>query len=155
VITLRPAALSDCQCLWEWANDPVVRAASFDSRPIPLPDHQRWLQRKLADRSCRLFIVLDDGRPIGQVRLEQSSGTEAEIHVSLDAAARGAGRGTAAVKAACDIAAGAGVTRVVAHVKPDNPASLRAFEKAGFIRTGDVAAHGHQAERLMWRSSDR
>ena len=72
-LAVRRAGPNDRRLLWEWANQPGVRSASFDSAPIPWHVHVAWFERKLAGPRCVLFIGENgSGLPLGQV---VSSGT--------------------------------------------------------------------------------
>lgn len=148
-IRLRPATPADAEALWRWRNEPSTRAQSFDSRPILLAVHRDWLADKLADRSVLLAIVELDGLAVGQVRLEGVNGPEAEIHIGLGTQARGRGVGRAALEEAAGWAAERGVRRVVAHVKRDNAASLRAFAAAGFVPDGHAAGEAVRLVRTL------
>ena len=131
--TLRPATRHDEGHLLAWRNDPDTRAASFTEDEVTPEAHARWLTSKLTDRDCALLIVEDEGRPIGQVRLERVDDRVAEIHIGLAPEARGTGLGRAALSLACEDAPNLlGVSEVRALVRRENEASLRAFRAAGF-----------------------
>ena len=53
---LRQAEQKDCRLLWEWANDPATRAASFSTETIPWEQHQAWFEDKMKDPNCLLLI---------------------------------------------------------------------------------------------------
>jgi RimJ/RimL family protein N-acetyltransferase len=127
--------MADADRLLEWRNEPAVRAASFSTGEVTVTEHRAWLLRKLTDPACRLMIVRYEGRSVGQVRLD-IDGDEAEISIALTEQARGRGVGREAIRLAV-AQAPEGVARMVAQVKPDNPASLAAFEAAGFERHGE------------------
>jgi len=133
-VTLRPACEADCQRLWEWRNDPMARAVSFHCEPISYEEHQRWFAQKLRDPSLRIFIVLDaHGEAVGYVRFN-IAGPQAEISVALDHRQRGKGYGAVAIQRAAEHLLRTGAAqRIVAQIRPDNPASLRAFQRAGFL----------------------
>jgi RimJ/RimL family protein N-acetyltransferase len=40
---------------------------------------------------------------------------------------------------------------VIAYVKPQNEASIRAFVRAGFTRAAETRVHGQKALRYEWR----
>ena len=162
-LSLRPATQQDWRCLWDWRNDPATREASFDTAPIPLQDHKRWLARKLEGGETRIFIVLDaDGRGIGYVRFDIREGN-AEISVSVDRGERGKGYGAAAIRHGCErLLATEAIERVIALVKGDNPASLAAFKKAGFVDAGvqlvaDTQVHKlvYEGTRSKWRAENQ
>jgi RimJ/RimL family protein N-acetyltransferase len=132
-ITLRPAGPDDCDQLWRWVNDPVVRASSFSGDSIKLDAHQRWFAARLDDPRSLIFIAEDEaGSPVGQIRFDLA-GDAAEIDVTVDPSQRGRGigavliaRGVAALFERHDVAV------VRARVKQSNVASIAAFRRAGF-----------------------
>lgn len=135
-VKLRPATPADAELLFTWVNDPDVRRWSFRSAPVAWKTHVEWLAHTLADGGRQLLIAEVDGEPVGQVRLDSEEGGTV-VSVSVAAAARGMGLGTALVEAACRMAA----TELIARVKAENARSLRAFARAGFVesaRDGDI-----------------
>ena len=58
-LNLRDIVAGDVRLLWEWANDPITRAASFSSTPIPWGSHADWFDQKLKDEKCLFFIAFD------------------------------------------------------------------------------------------------
>ena len=152
MIAIRPVTSDDCRTVWEWSNDPIVRTASFQSLPIPWERHEQWFRDKLADRHCRYFMVVDEGRPVGQMRFELADG-EAEVHIDVSASERSRGKGTEALRLGCGMLRAEGFgRRVVARIKPDNLASIRLFERVGFVRAGRVLVGSDVAERMVLES---
>lgn len=148
MLRVRPLTDDDCRLLWAWVNDPGVRAASFQSQPIPWEEHVAWFHAKRADPQRAMFIVLDDAqRPIGQVRFEpEDADGGAEVIISIAGDHRGRGLGTEALRAACEAYRPLGLARrVMAYIKPENVASIRIFEKAGFAPRGRTQFRGHEA----------
>ena len=154
-LTLKRATEQDARLLWEWANDPAVRAASFTSDPIPWQEHVNWLSRKLGDAGCFHFIVLEEGNvPIGQVRFDVADG-KAEIDVSVAEEKRGMGSGSLIIRMGIEeLTRTATVETVHASVKPGNLASIRAFKVAGFQNRGEGNTKGHACVHLIWRSNE-
>ena len=134
---LRRARADDIRLLWEWANDPEVRAASFSSAPIPWETHVVWFAEKVGQNRSLLFIAEDEeGIAFGQIRFDLKGG-EAELNLSLAKEKRGIGLAVPLIEAGVrEVLAGTECERVHAFVKPQNAASARAFEKAGFVRVG-------------------
>lgn len=137
-LSLRRAGPEDCQLVWEWANAPEVRAASFEPDPIPWESHCRWFAAKLRDPRCHFFILLaPKNQPIGQVRLEETTDRQAVISISLAPQVRGLGLGPAAIRLAVgEVFRTTALTAIHAYIKPENQSSLRAFIKAGFQPAG-------------------
>ncbi|CAN5276643.1 N/A [soil metagenome] len=137
-LRFRPAIPGDARLLHIWRNEPEVRAASFEQDEIPWDDHLRWLDRKLADRQNCLLLIAErasDGTTLGQVRFDRH-GDRAKISLSLDASARGQGLAPWVIRKACDEVASrwGGLRDVVARIRPENAASIRAFASARFVR---------------------
>ena len=154
-LTLRRATEQDARLLWEWANDPVVREASFTSNPIPWGEHVHWLSRKLGDSDCFHFIALEEGDvPIGQVRFDVADG-KADIDVSVAEEKRGMGFGSAIIRMGVEeLTRTAAVGTVHAFVKAGNRASIRAFKEAGFQNRGEGNAKGHACVHLIWKRNE-
>jgi RimJ/RimL family protein N-acetyltransferase len=157
LVTLRPAVFEDSRRLWEWRNEQATREASFHTECIPFEEHAQWFASKLADPQMRIFIAVDNyGREIGYVRFDLSGG-EAEISVSVDQSERGKGYGVAVIKNGSDhLLTTEPVQRIVAHIKTNNPASVVAFERAGFTFRGYTQIEGVQACEMVYghHSSD-
>jgi len=136
-LALRPVVASDARLLWRWVNDPSTRASAFDTRPIPWEVHEPWLAGKLVDPGCTMYMAEDgEAAAVGQIRFDQQ-GDRAVVDVAVAPEERGEGWGPALIDA--------GVRRfwrdrkavaIDALVKPDNLASARSFDLAGFELTG-------------------
>ncbi len=147
VVAVRRAKESDCRLLWEWANDAEVRASAFSQAAIGWEEHSAWFRAWTADEGCLILIgELADGRAIGQVRIDRLSNGEAEIDVSVARDFRGAGYGSLLLEAALQEAFAAGrIKKVHALIRPENLASVRAFEGAGFLKLGEEQVRGNAA----------
>jgi RimJ/RimL family protein N-acetyltransferase len=138
VLELRAARPEDEELVLIWRNEVSTRAGSFSSEEISRDEHSRWFARKLADSNCKLLIVEEDGRPVGQVRLDRVEADKAEISIGLAPDARGRGVGREALRCAVlEAPRRLGVTTVTAFVKHNNAASLAAFTAAGFRVIGE------------------
>lgn len=151
-LRLRAARESDCRLLWEWANDPQVRAAAFSSAPIPWETHQAWFAGKMKDSNCTILIAEDDlGRPVGQFRVDWLS-DQGDIDVSVAPEFRGAGNGAALIDLGVSRIFAERGERIHALVKVENQASRRAFEQSSFANLGEESVNGHRAIRYVRRN---
>lgn len=150
-IRIRAATLDDAKMLWEWRNEPETRAASFNTQPIGYDEHARWFLKKIADPGTRFLIAADgEGRDVGYARLD-IEGDGAEINLSVDKRHRGRGLGAAMIRAASRFAVEElKLRRVVAHIKPDNKASVAAFRRAGFAEKGTRTMGGEGAVEMIY-----
>mgnify|MGYP001792002932 CR=1 FL=1 len=139
-IQLRNVCPEDCQLLWHWANDAIVRASSFSEAPIPLADHEQWFANKLRDPQCHIFIALDsDAKPIGQIRFDFINERQAEVDVSLDNQSRGKGFGHQLIELSTQkIFRITSANAVYASIKKTNIASIKSFQRAGFFETNSA-----------------
>jgi len=148
-LRLRRATEADCQLLWEWCNDPVVRAHSFASEAITFAEHRRWLARKIADQGCVIFIGCNgSGTAVGQIRYELRDDA-AVVSISVDERVRGRGYGTDILRVTSEkIFAETKLREIHAFIKPDNHASLRVFARCGYRMIGSLTLHEQPA--LHW-----
>jgi RimJ/RimL family protein N-acetyltransferase len=155
MLTLRKVREDDCDLLWQWANDPDVRAVSFSSQPIPWERHVKWFKAKVMDPTCVLFIAThSNGAPVGQVRYD-IDGKQATVSVSIDRNFRGKGYGSAILGlSAQEVFASLEVSAIHAYVKRDNEASIWAFEQAEYTEMGTTSVHGHDAVHFTLRKSE-
>ena len=140
MLRLRRATSDDCRRYWEWVNEPGVRDASFSGAAIGWDEHVAWFAARLDDPRSVLRVVEDDERgPVGQVRLDGRSASEAEIDISIAPEHRGQRFGVDALRLVCAEAPSGRWPLIVARVKAGNAASIRMFERAGFQRVEDDA----------------
>ena len=137
----REALLSDMDKIFEWANDPQVRANAFNTEPIPYENHVRWYNRMLEDNEVLQYIFVSkkviDGNiiteDIGQIRLNVED-TAAFIDYSIAPNLRGKGLGSKMLRALVDMLEQNKnqFDRLIGQVKYTNIASALAFTKCGF-----------------------
>jgi UDP-2,4-diacetamido-2,4,6-trideoxy-beta-L-altropyranose hydrolase len=147
---LRPARNEDCRLIWEWANEPSVRAVSFTTDAIPWERHQEWFAARLNDPGCAFFIGLNEaGVPVGQVRCDVE-GNIAVISISVDARFRGTGYGTKLIRKGAEMLFERGhIDQIHAFIRHGNEASYKAFERAGFQKREETMVRGHPASLLV------
>ncbi len=133
-IWLRRAVLDDERRTLDWSNDQVARANSFHPEKIRPEVHAINFRKWLSSKETMLLVANDaEDNPIGQVRFDFAE-DEASISISLDKRFRGRGLGSEMIRYSCKMATGTRkVDKVNALVKIGNDASVRAFEKAGFV----------------------
>jgi UDP-2,4-diacetamido-2,4,6-trideoxy-beta-L-altropyranose hydrolase len=152
-LRLRLARESDCRLLFEWAQDPAARAASFHSAAIFWDEHVRWFGERLQDRDSVLYIGENAaGVPLGLVRF-QIKGDEAVLSVNVAPGFRGEGWGRELIRFSTrSLVRTHSVRRIKAFVKPDNQASVRLFEASAFRRAGKERVANQDALLFSWES---
>jgi len=134
-IYLRNVSENDIDLLFAWANDPLVRANSFSTEPIPYEDHKKWFSNLIKDENRRQYILMEDEEAVGQIRFS-INGEEAEIGYSISPAKRGCGYGQILLELAKTRLKEdrPKVTKLTGRVKKGNRASEACFEKCGFAK---------------------
>ncbi len=135
----RPAMEEDAKQIFEWANDPGVRANSFQSDIIPWENHLAWYHRALNSEQIIFLMYEVNHLPAAQIRLTKE-GYTATISYSVDSAFRGKGLGTwllqhIALHVRLEYP---GIEILQGWVKTSNTASIRAFQRAGFILSEEL-----------------
>jgi UDP-2,4-diacetamido-2,4,6-trideoxy-beta-L-altropyranose hydrolase len=133
-LRLREVRYGDCKPLWDWANEPTVREASFSSANIPWQDHVKWFDSLLKNLNCIMYIgVNQDDRSVGQIRYNIGD-EDATISINIVKEFRALGYGSKLIFIGSEkIFKVTGIQKIHAYIKPSNYASIRAFKKAGFI----------------------
>lgn len=148
-IQLRTAMKEDEHFLLNVRNEPEIVALGSSRRFVDADEHAAWFRNSLRrrDRVLLLVEIEDHAGPIGYVRLDRRSETDAEISVVILQPWRGRSIGTQVIRKAVEHAfkSWSALVRVLAYVRRENEASKRAFQKAGFEPAdGDLAPRdGH------------
>lgn len=144
-ITLRKATLSDSHQILSWRNEPTTIPWMGATRELSFEEHQAWLVRVLNDSQCLFLIIEYHSEAIGQIRYHINHDIiENAAKVSINITERMHGKGIASIafrKGSELVRALCFSNTIFAYVQPDNIASIRAMEKAGFVRDKTVALH--------------
>ena len=156
MIGLRHISKKDCRLIWQWANDPEVRAESFSQEPIAYEDHVKWFEAKLNDSNCYFYIAENRSREsVGQIRFELKKDI-AHISISLDCKYRGQGHGSKIIELASKTFFTVTEAKAIhAYIKKDNTASIAAFKKAGFSAVKNVLVDNQPAHHLILAREER
>lgn len=151
-IDIRPASDTpeDRRYVWKVNNDPSVRERATNTESIPWEEHVEWYADVMADPDRLLFVTQYEGRDCGVVRYDLDDGTaEAEISIALQPEFRGKHIGRGVIRfTSLSILERTGVETVVAHVRPGNQPSLKAFRSAGYVEKGKETLRGEGMVRL-------
>jgi RimJ/RimL family protein N-acetyltransferase len=133
-IELRTATVADSDDLFNWRNDPAVRAASRIPDIIDRNTHQSWVVSSLTSIDRILLIGDCDGSPVGVVRFDLS-GIEAEISIYLVPGPHPPGQGRSLLQCAERWLAvnRPEIARIRARVLAGNERSARLFLGAGYV----------------------
>lgn len=141
-VTLRRATMDDAARLLAWRNDPQTRAMSVSASEVTGDEHRAFLAASVDSADRSLFVAEDRGRPIGTVRLDREPDGTSTVSLTVAPEERRKGYATALLRAAEVEAARGGAMRLVAVLRPDNGASRKAFEAAGYRGFVDIERNG-------------
>ncbi len=141
-IYLRFAEKEDCRDLFEWRNDETTRKYAFSDEPIRYENHKEWFERSLEKRSRVMLIAFnEDLEKTGQIRFDKHE-NYAEIDIAVAPDFRGRGIGTSILqKGAKTYMSNFDAEFLLAKIKYENTASIRIFEKCGFVKTAEKKDH--------------
>ena len=144
---------SDIDPIFEVYSDPKVARWIDDGTPITREESLAWLDvtsANYAKRGYGMFALQDkeSGDVAGFVGLVHPDGQiDAEIKYALRQSHWGRGLASEVVKATASYGAGAlGLTKIIATVAPQNKASQRVLEKAGFAFVEERFDDGEASE---------
>lgn len=134
MLTFRKAISADVQLYFDWANDPIVRAQSYNSTVIDFENHKNWYESKIKDSSCLLLLFQNEEKiNVGQIRIQKINESQALIGISIAAEHRGKGCAREMLLLASDYFLEKNKGYLInAYIKEQNISSKQAFEKAGF-----------------------
>ena len=139
VIRLRPASSLDSEHIMQWRNEPDAVEASQTQRPVTLDEHLVWLHRVLSQQiPVHLFIVEQDGDPIGSCRLdgERVRSTAGWISIVLAKDLRGYHLSWQVLDCLIGEATRRGFSVLKAMIHRHNLSSRKLFSGHGFVIVG-------------------
>jgi len=140
LINIRRATIVDMDLTFGWATNPEIRRFSFQQHQIKKSEHANWFLKKSIDTNCYYSIVEYDSVSIGSIRFDISEG-EAMISYLLDPVYHGRGFGQLILKKGIEwllivnIPGLTPISVISGDVMKKNFASIKAFERLGFVKT--------------------
>jgi len=139
-VTLRPLAVDDAPHFARLlgSDSAAIRMTATIPDPCTEEAARRWLADRLAKEGSHFAILAGPaGEFVGSIGLFPHD-EALELGYWVGRAHAGKGYATAAVRLALRHARSMGATRIVAETFPENGASERVLEKAGFARAGSA-----------------
>ena len=130
---VRPAAHEDASLLRAWVNaDDSMKWKKDTKNLISIDEHLAWFHARLNDPSTQIWIILHDGKPSGQVRLEKIDDF-VYVDIYVVAVSRGIGLAGFALNESINrYTQQTGKEKFCAIVNPNNHASEKLFLENGF-----------------------
>lgn len=146
----RKAGIEDLENTYDWATDPSVRQNSFNSEEIKFENHKKWFEEKIRSEASLFLIFEVDMEKIGLVRFDKNSD---HFIIGITVAPNQRGNGYASQMLIKALGEFSNWTRspVFAYIKQENIASIRAFQKAGFIFDMNMDYHNVPSKLYIWK----
>ena len=141
LMKIREATKNDTKLIFNWSNDPLVRAQSFYSNIIEFENHKNWFKEKLQNDNSLLLINNFDGNNIGLVKFELEN-DKCTVGILIDEKFRGKGFSLLMLINSSTYYFNRFSTPVFAYIKESNTASIRSFEKAGYSFFNKIEVNG-------------
>lgn len=130
--------MGDCDDVYGWENDAETRRMSFSQDAIPYAEHRRWFEEALRDPRRVFLIGEEEGLKVGVIRFDFFDESLPHANVTVAPAARGHGVATRLIRQGTAlICRSRRVSGVIAEIRRENAASLRAFQKAEYQLVGE------------------
>ena len=149
LVTLRPYSAGDAGVVWEMVHDPEGNDLTGTTATFTREQIDEWVAlRPVADERLDLAIVeTATGEFAGEVVINDfdSEAKSANFRIALRGAdwyGRGLG-GEATELVVRHVFETIGLNSLTLDVRADNVRAIRAYERAGFARTGETDADGH------------
>ncbi|MGA1870291.1 MAG: GNAT family N-acetyltransferase [bacterium] len=132
-IILRHVGPGDSKDLFHWRNNPDVRKNFFNSEPLAWDEHEKWFHTQLKDPKTVAYMAYKKENKIGTIRFEDH-GSSIKVSVMVNPAWIGKGFGTDLIERGVALyrSEKKNMKPIVAEIKIENKASVKAFQKAGF-----------------------
>lgn len=132
-LSFRKAKESDCDILFKWANDKIVRENSFKADEINYNEHISWFHSKLNSNNCYMFILCIINVPVGQVRIDVEN-EKAIISYSIDKNYRGQGLSIKMLNMLEQLVKkdAIKINEFIGYVKINNISSQKVFQKLNY-----------------------
>jgi len=145
-LRIRNISSSDIHDIFNWRNHPDIRKNFFNSGPVQWSEHERWFKKKCNDPDTKVYMVYNMENNVGTIRFENSD-NDIKVSVMLNHSFIGKGLGSKVIRLGLEkfISESKPGKPIIAEIKEDNIASIKAFEKAGF--RGSHAAYVFYPEK--------
>jgi len=137
IINLTKAGITDINDIFEWRNHPDIRKNFFNQELLSWDEHEKWFMAKLKDPDAAVYMAYYRKEKIGTIRFE-SENSVIKTSVILNPLFLSKGLGSHVIKLGVKrfIMEKKSDMQIIAEIKKDNIASIKAFQKADFKKSG-------------------
>ena len=153
-IKYRELKAEDDVLLYEWANDKLSRVNSYNSNFISWEEHKNWFVEKLNNKNVIIFIAELNDIPSGFIRFEiQKNHTIISVFVSEKF--RGKSLAKKFIKDTSKKYFNMNSLPIHAYIKKENIASIKSFEKSGYLRLREEKIKGIESYIYQLKKHDK
>ena len=118
-----------------WRNDPTTRQNSINQEVISVKNHKEWIKSQIENMQTKLIMHFADNMPAGLVKLDNLNKNEFGVSINLNPDFRGKKLSSRFINNSLHHLLenqSEKEIEVLASIKPNNFASINAFERSGF-----------------------
>lgn len=142
----------DCDIVFALSNDSVVRACSFNTKPIEYQQHCKWFINAISDSNMLFFLIFDNDKFVGQIRFKREAESSVECIISLSITNDFRGKHIASEFLQLGVESlltkWYNIKYIIAEVKEENIASNKLFMKNNFML---ISQEKYNSYKLMVR----
>jgi len=137
IIKLTKAGITDINDIFEWRNHSDIRKNFFNQELLSWEEHEKWFMAKLKDPDAAVYMAYYRKEKIGTIRFE-SKESVTKTSVMLNPLFLSKGLGSKVIKLGVErfIMEKKPDMQIIAEIKKGNIASIKAFQKADFKKSG-------------------
>lgn len=135
MLKIRKVMHSDCEILFQWRNNPAIYKYALNPKAVEHAEHIAWFEMALKNSKCFFYLGLIDNSPCGSIRYQLNDDlNEAEVSISIAPEFWGKGIAYKMMDIAeKELIKEVAVNIIHATVLNENEASMKLFNKAGFV----------------------
>lgn len=151
-IKIKKANMNDMEYVYNLSNKKYVREYSINKGSIQWDNHIKWYNQTIENDNVALYIAYYGDEKSAQVRFNVE-GESAIVSISVDENIRGLKLANKILKMAIiQFGIDSGIKSFVAYISADNIASVKIFEKAGFVENVGCSEVEGFLEYCYWES---
>ena len=137
LINLTRAENTDISDIFKWRNHPDIRKNFFNQELLSGDEHEKWFMARLKDPDTTIYMAHYRNEKVGSIRFETNDNV-IKASVMLNPLFLDKGLGSRVIKIGVEkyIKENKPKKSLIAEIKKDNIASIKAFQKAGFKKSG-------------------
>lgn len=134
VLRLATSQETDIQAVFQWQCLPETRKYARNPNPPSWPEHRSWMLKQLDNKDCHFYFIHKGETDAGVIRLNRQSDNNYEVSIFIDPVFYGQGLAQHGLAFLSQLHPD---LNILAFVMPENRASVKLFEKAGYIHDRD------------------